>query len=103
MTSRGTDRPFCFATRISVHYPGSSKKSKLVIPGEITRYDLTGFNWFSRPIKKRLLITCPNDEGFEKNYLSAGPNESVNHASSARISSHHTINIKAFGRSGRRR
>ncbi len=61
---------------LRARYRESFENEKLATPGEITRYNLVGFNWFSRRIGKgsrlRLFITCPNDKDFEKNYNSGG-------------------------------
>ena len=57
-------------------YRESMTAAKLVTPGEITRYDFTGFTWFSRRVSKgsrlRLVVNCPNSIYLEKNYNSGG-------------------------------
>jgi predicted acyl esterase len=44
--------------------------------GQVVRYELTGFTWFSRRISKgsrlRLVISSINTPGLEKNYNSGG-------------------------------
>jgi uncharacterized protein len=80
---------------LRARYRESFEKEKLVVPGEITRYEFTGFNWFSRRIEKgsrlRLFVTCPNDKDLEKNYNSGGvvADESGKDARTAHITLYH--------------
>ena len=57
-------------------YRESLTTPKLVKLGEITRYDFTGFSWFSRRVSQgsrlRLVVSCPNNIYLEKNYNSGG-------------------------------
>jgi len=57
-------------------YRESLRQEKLIIPGEINRYEFTGFTFFSRLIRKnshlRLLIKSPNSIYIQKNYNSRG-------------------------------
>lgn len=61
---------------LRARYRDSLAEEKLVIPGEINRYEFNGFTFFSRRIAKgsrlRLLIVSPNSIYLEKNYNSGG-------------------------------
>ena len=61
---------------LRARYRDSLRQPKLVTPGEITRYDFTSFQYFSRQIAKgsrlRLLLECPNSIQVEKNYNTGG-------------------------------
>jgi putative CocE/NonD family hydrolase len=76
-------------------YRESPRQEKLVKPGEINRYDFTGFTWFSRRVSKgsrlRLVLSCPNSIYLEKNYNSGGvvANESAKDARTAHIKVYH--------------
>jgi predicted acyl esterase len=52
----------------------SPRTEKLITPGQILRYEFSGFTWFSRFVSKgsrlRLVIHCPNSIYIEKNYCS---------------------------------
>jgi putative CocE/NonD family hydrolase len=61
---------------LRARYRESLEKETLVKPGEVLRYDFTGFSWFARRLQKgsrlRLVISSINSSGFEKNYNSGG-------------------------------
>ncbi|HEX3554085.1 MAG TPA: CocE/NonD family hydrolase [Thermoanaerobaculia bacterium] len=61
---------------LRARYRDSLEKERLVPKGEIVRYDFTGFSWFSRRVSQgsrlRLVVSCPNSIGLEKNYNSGG-------------------------------
>jgi putative CocE/NonD family hydrolase len=61
---------------LRARYRDSLEKETLVPRGEVLRYDFTGFTWFSRRVSKgsrlRLVVSCPNAPGFQKNYNSGG-------------------------------
>ena len=61
---------------VRARYRESMTAPTLVAPGAITRFDFTGFTWFSRRVSKnsrlRLVINCPNSIYIEKNYNSGG-------------------------------
>lgn len=67
----------------------------LVTPGEITRYELTGFAWFSRRVSKgsrlRLVVSCTNSSFLQKNYNSGGvvANETAKDARTAHVVIYH--------------
>jgi uncharacterized protein len=80
---------------LRARYRTSLRKERLIKPGEILKYEFTGFNWFSRCIAEgshlRLLITCPNSIHIQKNYNS-GKNvidETGNDARTAHINVYH--------------
>ena len=76
-------------------YRDSLSQEKLVRPGEINRYDIKNFTWFSRRIAKgsriRLFFSCPNTIYIEKNYNSGGivADESAKDAKVAHIKIYH--------------
>jgi len=61
---------------LRARYRESLEKETLVKPGEVLRYDFTGFSWLARRLQKgsrlRLVISSINSSGFEKNYNSGG-------------------------------
>ena len=61
---------------LRARYRESLERETLVPPGEILRYDFTGFPWFSRRVSKgsrlRLVVACPNSIYLQKNYNSGG-------------------------------
>jgi hypothetical protein len=61
---------------LRARYRDSLTQEKLVRPGEVNRYDFTGFTWFSRRVSKgsrlRLVLSSPNSIQLEKNYNSGG-------------------------------
>jgi predicted acyl esterase len=61
---------------LRARYRDSATEPKLAKPGEINRYELSGFTWFSRRIAKgsrlRLVFNSPNSIYVEKNYNSGG-------------------------------
>jgi uncharacterized protein len=76
-------------------YRESKRASKLVPAGEIIRYQFNNFPFFSRRIAKgsrlRLLVSCPNSSGVEKNYNSGGvvANETAKDARTAHVTVYH--------------
>jgi putative CocE/NonD family hydrolase len=81
--------------RLRARFRESLRDEKLIEPGEILKYEFTGFNWFSRYIAKgsrlRLVIACPNSIYTQKNYNS-GKNvieETGKDARTAHITVHH--------------
>jgi predicted acyl esterase len=61
---------------LRARYRDSAVTEKLVKPGEINRYEFSGFTFFSRRIAKgsrlRLVLTSPNSIYTEKNYNGGG-------------------------------
>ena len=61
---------------LRARYRDSMTAPRLVTPGAVTRYDFTGFTWFSRRVSKnsrlRLVLSCPNSIYIEKNYNAGG-------------------------------
>jgi len=80
---------------VRARYRESLRQEKLVVPGEINRYEFDGFTFFSRQITKgsrlRLVITCPNSIYLQKNYNSGGvvARESAQDARTAHVTLHH--------------
>jgi predicted acyl esterase len=80
---------------LRARYRESLRQEKLVTPGEVNRYDFTGFTWFSRRISKgsrlRLVIVSPNTIYLEKNYNTGGvvAAESGKDARTAHITLYH--------------
>lgn len=80
---------------LRARYRESLRQEKLVTPGELNRYDFTGFTWFSRRISKgsrlRLVIGSPNTIYLEKNYNAGGvvAAESGKDARTAHITLYH--------------
>lgn len=76
-------------------YRESLRREKLVKPGEVVPYTFDTFTWFSRRVAKggrlRLVITCPNAPGLEKNYNSgkAVATETAADARTAHVSIYH--------------
>jgi putative CocE/NonD family hydrolase len=76
-------------------YRDSLTEEKLAKPGEINRYEFSGFTFFSRRIAKgsrlRLIVSCPNSIQFEKNYNSGGvvAGESGKDARTAQVTLYH--------------
>ena len=76
-------------------YRKSLEQEKLIPPGEIIRYVLDNFNFFSRQVAKgsrlRLVISCPNSILTQKNYNSGGvvAEESAADARTAHITLYH--------------
>jgi hypothetical protein len=58
-------------------YRESLRAEKLVTAGEVLPYKFETFTWVSRRLAKgsrlRLVVTCPNTIGLEKNYNSGKP------------------------------
>ena len=80
---------------LRARYRESLRQEKLVVPGEINRYEFDGFTFFSRQIAKgsrlRLVITCPNSIYVQKNYNSGGvvAEESGQDARTAHVTLYH--------------
>ena len=76
-------------------YRESIREAKLVKPGEIQRFNFTGFTFFSRKIAKgsrlRLVFSAINSADIEKNYNSGGvvENETARDAKTAHITVYH--------------
>jgi hypothetical protein len=76
-------------------YRDSLTEEKLVRPGEINRYEFSGFTFFSRRVAKgsrlRLVVTCPDSIQIEKNYNSGGvvADESGKDARTAQVTLYH--------------
>jgi putative CocE/NonD family hydrolase len=87
---------------LRARYRESLRQEKLVVPGEINRYEFTGFTFFSRRIAKgsrlRLLITCPNSIHLQKNYNSGGviAEESGEDARTAHVTLYHDSHHASF-------
>ena len=81
--------------RLRARYRESLRQEKLVVPGEISRYEFDSFTFFSRQIAKgsrlRLVITCPNSIYVQKNYNSGGvvAQESGEDARTAHVTVYH--------------
>lgn len=81
--------------RIRARYRESLREEKLIIPGEINRFEFTDFTFFSCRVAKgsrlRLLIRCPNSIYIQKNYNSGGvvAEESGKVARTARVTLYH--------------
>ncbi len=60
--------------QIRARYRESPRVEKLIPPGQILKYEFSGFTWFSRAVAKgsrlRLVISCPNSTYAQKNYCS---------------------------------
>ena len=80
---------------LRARYRDSLASERLVVPGEVTRYEFSGFTFFSRLISKgsrlRLVLNCPNSIFFQKNYNGgkAVESESGKDARTAHVSVHH--------------
>lgn len=80
----------------------SLRQEKLVTPGEINRYELDGFTFFSRHMAKgsrlRLLLSSPNSIYSQKNYNSGGnvAQESGKDARTAHITLYHDAEHPSF-------
>jgi putative CocE/NonD family hydrolase len=76
-------------------YRESLRKEHLMEPGKITRYEFTGFTYFSRRLAKgsrlRLVFSSPNTIQLEKNYNSGGvvAQESARDARTAHVTLYH--------------
>jgi putative CocE/NonD family hydrolase len=87
---------------LRARYRESLRQEKLVVPGEINRYEFTGFTFFSRRIAQgsrlRLLITCPNSIHLQKNYNSGGviAEESGKDARTAYVTLYHDSQHASF-------
>ena len=80
---------------LRARYRDSLEKAKLVTPGEVNRYEFSGFSFFSRKIAKgsrlRMVLTCPNSIQLEKNYNSGKDvaDESAKDARTAHVTLYH--------------
>jgi hypothetical protein len=83
-------------------YRDSLTEEKLAKPGEINRYEFSGFTFFSRRIAKgsrlRLIVSCPNSIQLEKNYNSGGvvAAESGKDARTAQVTLYHDSRHPSF-------
>ncbi|MGC1224329.1 MAG: CocE/NonD family hydrolase, partial [Candidatus Sulfotelmatobacter sp.] len=81
--------------QMRARYRDSTVTEKLAKPGEIYRYEFSGFTFFSRRIAKgsrlRLVLTSPNSIYMEKNYNSGGvvAEESGKDARTAHVTLYH--------------
>ena len=88
--------------QLRARYRASLESEKLLVPGEVTRLEFRGFNWFARTIAKgsrlRLTITSPNTMYLEKNYNSGGvvADESGADARVAHITVYHDAQHDSF-------
>ncbi len=86
---------FLTSDGLRARYRGSLEKETLVPKGEIARYDFTSFSWFSRRVAQgsrlRLVVTCPNAVGGQKNYNSGGvvADETARDAHTAHVTLYH--------------
>ena len=80
---------------IRARHRDSLRSETLVKPGDINRYEFTGFNFFSRRIAKgsrlRLVVRCSNSIYAQKNYNAGGAVafESGKDARTAKVAIHH--------------
>lgn len=80
---------------LRARYRESMQQEKLIVQGQVTKYDLEGFTWFSRRISRgsrlRLVLNCPNSIYQQKNYNSGGvvANESGKDARVAHVTVYH--------------
>lgn len=87
---------------IRARYRDSLTQEKLVVSGEINRYEFNTFTFFSRQIGKgsrlRLLLTCPNSIYLQKNYNSGKvvAEESGKDARTAHIKLYHDAEHASF-------
>jgi putative CocE/NonD family hydrolase len=87
---------------LRARYRDSLTEEKLVVPGEINRYEFKGFTFFSRRIDKgsrlRLVLSCPNSIYLEKNYNSGKvvAEESGKDARTAHIKIYHDAEHASF-------
>jgi putative CocE/NonD family hydrolase len=83
-------------------YRDSLTEEKPAKPGEINRYEFSGFTFFSRRIAKgsrlRLIVSCPNSIQLEKNYNSGGvvAAESGKDARAAQVTLYHDSEHPSF-------
>ena len=87
---------------LRARYKNSLREEKLVIPGEINRYEFSGFTFFARLIKKnsrlRLIIKSPNSIFIQKNYCSGGvvSEESGKDARTASVTLYHDSEHRSY-------
>ena len=80
---------------LRARYRNSLEKESLVPLNEPVRYEFTGFTWFSRRVAKgsrlRLVVSCPNSAGVQKNYNSGGvvSDETAKDARTAHVTLYH--------------
>jgi putative CocE/NonD family hydrolase len=76
-------------------YRESLRHAKSVLPGEVLRYEFTGFNWLSRQVaagsRLRLVLHSPNSIHLQKNYNSGGDvaHETAKDARTAHVTLYH--------------
>jgi predicted acyl esterase len=77
--------------RMRARYRESLRRTRLVKPGEVNRYEFKSFPFFSRRLEKgsrlRLVFYSPNSRDWEKNYNSGGEvaQETAKDARTARV------------------
>jgi len=87
---------------LRARYRESFRQEKLVVPGEINRYEFDSFTFFSRQVAKgsrlRLVITCPNSIYVQKNYNSGGvvAEESGQDARTAHVTLYHNAEYPSY-------
>ena len=87
---------------LRARYRDSWTTEKLAKPGEIDRYEFSGFTFFSRRVSKgsrlRLVLASPNSIYLEKNYNSGGvvEEESGTDARTAHITLYHDRDHPSF-------
>lgn len=80
---------------LRARYRNSLEREEPVPAGQVQRYELTGFPWFSRRVSRgsrlRLVVSCPNTIHLQKNYNSGGvvSNETARDARTAHVVVHH--------------
>jgi uncharacterized protein len=80
---------------LRARYRESPRDEKLVRPGEISKYEFSGFHWFSRCMaggsRLRLVVNCPNSIYLQKNYCSGKDvvEETGRDARTAHVTLHH--------------
>ncbi len=81
--------------QLRARYRESQRKEKLVVPGEITRFEFRDFWFFSRRFAKgsrlRLVFRSPNSIHYQKNYNSGGAvaEETAQDARTAHVTVYH--------------
>jgi putative CocE/NonD family hydrolase len=80
---------------LRARYRESLRQERLVKPGEVNRYEFTGFNYVARRLAKgsrlRLVLSSPNTIYLEKNYNSGGvvADETAKDARTAHVTLYH--------------
>lgn len=87
---------------LRARYRESLRKETLATPGEINRYEFSGFSFISRLIAKgsrlRLVISSPNSIHLQKNYNSGGSvaGESIKDAKTVRVTLFHDADHSSY-------